>query len=87
MEIRNGTGKTAAYLRFLLGIFADEYTSWSALEHGDSYSSKGDADKMTEILNGQLFSTISFYDSAENFYHGFLTGILSQSQDYKWWIP
>ncbi len=28
----------------------------------------GDAEKMTDILNGQLFSTISFYDSAENFY-------------------
>ena len=27
-------------------------------------------------------ATISFYDSAENFYHGFLTGILSQSEDY-----
>ena len=37
---------------------------------------------MTEILNGQLFRTISFYDSAENFYHGFLTGILSQSENY-----
>ena len=43
---------------------------------------EGDAEKMGEILNGQLFSTISFYDNAENFYHGFLTGILSQSQDY-----
>ncbi len=43
---------------------------------------EGDAEKMGEILNGQLFSTISFYDSEENFYHGFLTGILSQSQDY-----
>lgn len=43
---------------------------------------EGDAPKMRDILNGQLFSTISFYDSAENFYHGFLTGILSQSQDY-----
>ena len=43
---------------------------------------EGDADKMTKILSGQLFSTISFYDSAENFYHGFLAGILSQSQDY-----
>nr|WP_304709916.1 AAA family ATPase [uncultured Acetatifactor sp.] len=48
----------------------------------------GDAEKMGEILSGQLFSTISFYDnteekhSAENFYHGFLAGILSQSQDY-----
>jgi len=40
------------------------------------------AEKMRDILNEQLFSTISFYDSAENFYHGFLTGILSQSGNY-----
>lgn len=40
------------------------------------------AEKMGEILNEQLFSTISFYDSAENFYHGFLTGIMSQSENY-----
>ena len=43
---------------------------------------EGNAEKMGEILNEQLFSTISFYDSAENFYHGFLAGILSQSQNY-----
>lgn len=42
----------------------------------------GDAEKMGEILSAQLFSTISFYDNAENFYHGFLTGILSQSENY-----
>ena len=42
----------------------------------------GNAQRMTDILNGQLFGTISFYDSAENFYHGFLTGILSQSENY-----
>ncbi len=42
----------------------------------------GNARKMTDILNRQLFHTISFYDSAENFYHGFLTGILSQSENY-----
>ena len=42
----------------------------------------GNDQRMTEILNGQLFRTISFYDSAENFYHGFLTGILSQSENY-----
>ena len=42
----------------------------------------GDAEKMGEILNEQLFSTISFYDSAENFYHGFLAGIMSQSEKY-----
>lgn len=38
--------------------------------------------KMGEILTEQLFSVISFYDSAENFYHGFLAGILSQSEKY-----
>ena len=43
---------------------------------------EGNAQRMTDILNGQLFGTISFYDSAENFYHGFLTGILSQSENY-----
>ncbi len=42
----------------------------------------GNAEKMQEILNEQLFATISFYDSAENFYHGFLAGILSQSENY-----
>ena len=43
---------------------------------------EGDAERMTDILNSQLFCTISFYDNAENFYHGFLTGILSQSENY-----
>lgn len=43
---------------------------------------EGDAAKMGEILGEQLLSTISFYDSAENFYHGFLAGILSQSESY-----
>lgn len=41
-----------------------------------------DTGKMGEILTEQLFSVISFYDSAENFYHGFLAGILSQSEKY-----
>ena len=43
---------------------------------------EGNDRRMTDILNDQLFRTISFYDSAENFYHGFLTGILSQSENY-----
>lgn len=42
----------------------------------------GNARRMADILNGQLFRTISFYDNAENYYHGFLTGILSQSENY-----
>lgn len=42
----------------------------------------GDSEKMSELLGEQLLSTISFYDSAENFYHGFLAGVLSQSDKY-----
>lgn len=43
----------------------------------------GNAERMREVLGEQLLSVISFYDSAENFYHGFLTGILSQSSRYR----
>ncbi len=72
----------------------DFHDLYSAMEDGD-------ADKMKDMLNSQLFRMISFYDSAENlpkgkattksskrqnssvcFYHGFLTGILSQSENY-----
>ena len=42
----------------------------------------GDCAKMAGILGEQLFGTVSFYDSAENFYHGFLAGILSQNDRY-----
>jgi len=38
--------------------------------------------QMSKILCEQLMATISFYDNAENFYHGFLAGILSQSSSY-----
>ncbi|MGL6199205.1 MAG: AAA family ATPase [Lachnospiraceae bacterium] len=48
---------------------------YNAMENGDVH-------KIGEILGEQLLTTISFYDSAENFYHGFLAGILSQSEKY-----
>lgn len=43
---------------------------------------EGEAERIAELLNALLLRTIRFYDSAENFYHGFLTGILSQSGKY-----
>ena len=54
----------------------DFHDLYQAMEDGDSK-------KMGGLLGRQLLSTISFYDSAENFYHGFLTGILSQSNEYQ----
>ena len=35
-----------------------------------------DTDKMEEIITEQLIDTISFYDYAEGYYHGFLCGLL-----------
>ena len=43
---------------------------------------QGDTGHMQEILNAQLQRTISFYDSAENFYHGFMVGVLGQNRQY-----
>lgn len=54
----------------------DFHALYSAMENGN-------AAKMEEILAEQLMATISFHDSAENFYHSFLAGILSQSDKYS----
>ena len=37
----------------------------------------GDADFLQEELTRILYGTISYYDSAENFYHGFMAGLIS----------
>lgn len=42
----------------------------------------GDADTIKKELNKRLWSMISFHDTAENFYHGFLLGILSNIEGY-----
>ncbi len=42
----------------------------------------GNAQKMSDVINEQLIATISFFDNAENFVHGFLAGILSKSDKY-----
>ncbi len=73
----------------VMTIYENTITNWmknviQSEDFHDLYRAmeEGNAQKMTDILNGQLFRTISFYDNAENFYHGFLTGILSQSENY-----
>ena len=40
-------------------------------------------DEFAECITKIMKKTISFYDTAENFYHGFLAGILSEHPDYK----
>ena len=41
---------------------------------------KGETEKVNVILNDILLKSISYYDNAESFYHGFLVGVLN---DYE----
>ena len=43
---------------------------------------KGDAEGFEREINKLLTPSISYMDSYENFYHGFMTGILSGSNEY-----
>ncbi len=42
----------------------------------------GDTKAMADILSENLIETISFYDYQENYYHGFLTGLLKGMKNY-----
>lgn len=43
----------------------------------------GDHEKIEEYMKQNLRETISYYDKKEDFYHGFLLGLLSSMQDYE----
>ena len=43
---------------------------------------EGDCKTAESFLSEQLMETISYYDYAENYYHGFLTGLLSGTGKY-----
>lgn len=42
----------------------------------------GDCDAVGRLISEQLLESISFYDYSENYYHGFLSGLLKASQIY-----
>lgn len=42
----------------------------------------GDCDFAGDFISEQLLDTISFYDYAENYYHGFLMGLLKSAGNY-----
>ena len=54
---------------------ADLSPFYSALENGDT-------ERMEQILTEILSESISFYDYAENYYHGFLAGLLRGNGRY-----
>ena len=42
----------------------------------------GDCNRISDIITGQLMDTISFYDYKEDYYHGFLAGLLKHNKKY-----
>ena len=44
---------------------------------------KGDTETITDYLNEQLLYTVSFYDTRESFYHGFLLALLNTCTDWR----
>ncbi len=43
----------------------------------------GDSEAVEDFINSQLADTISYYDYAENFYHGFMAGLLVNIGGYR----
>ena len=43
---------------------------------------EGECEKAADIITGQLMDTISFYDYKEDYYHGFVTGLLKHNGRY-----
>lgn len=56
-----------------------------ALNKTDLYSLllKGHAEEFADKISAIMEETISFFDTAENFYHGFLAGILSEFPNFR----
>lgn len=70
------------YEEFIKGWFEEkvENTDRSvlikALEQGDCEAAEG-------FINTQLMDTISYFDYAENYYHGFMAGLLKGAGSYN----
>ena len=74
----------------ILYIYENTIQEWfnnkvKAADFSELYSAilNGDTETFENILKKYLRESISFMDSAENFYHGFLLGLLGGMQDYN----
>lgn len=70
------------YKNTILGWFDEKVKNkdlsrlYEALENGDT-------EVMAQELSAELQETISFYDYAESYYHGFLAGLLKRTKKYQ----
>lgn len=65
-------------------IYQNTIREWFEAKQKESDFSKlyeamraGQSEQIEDFLNGQLEGSISYYDSAEQFYHGYMFGVLS----------
>ena len=75
--------------REIRSIYRDKVTEWfdNKIKVNDFQElvtalEDGDCDKISDIITGQLMETISFYDYKEDYYHGFLAGLLKHNKKY-----
>ncbi len=89
--VQRGTVRFVIPNREIREIFIEKIQDWFAekIERGGEELSElyhalenGDAAVAENILNRQLWASISYYDSYEGFYHGFLLGLLKGKQDW-----
>ena len=76
MEIRS------IYRNTVLGWFEKKVRSLDMSELFRGIEN-GDCEAISSFLSEQLLETISFYDYSENYYHGFLCGLLKTSSCYR----
>ncbi len=76
--------------REVRSIYRNKITEWfnnriKSIDFSGFYNAiiNGDTDVFESYLREQLHGSISFMDNAENFYHGFLLGLLSGLQGYE----
>ncbi len=70
-------------------VYKNKVTEWfdSKIKTSDFESliiafEEGNCDKISDIITGQLMETISFYDYKEDYYYGFLAGLLKHNRKY-----
>ena len=76
--------------REIRSIYKNKITDWfnnriKSIDFSGLYNAiiNGDTNVFENYLREQLHKSISFMDNAENFYHGFLLGLLSGMQGYE----
>ncbi len=73
----------------IIYIYENNIMEWS-LQHIEKQDlsgltkafEEGDCETASDIITGQLMDTISFYDYKEDYYHGFIAGLLKHNGKY-----